>query len=282
MKLFIRIFIALSIFLTSSAMSVLAQDTQPYYLQDRGVGIPTSMFGTYIQHQELITYLYVEYYLDNNMENKPAELGYGLDQDFRGKYRALEGLIFISYGLTDWLSIELEAAIIKASLRKSSKDPSGLPSKIEESGLGDVETQLRWRWLKENEHRPELFSFFETVFPFQKEKVLIGTQEWEFKLGAGITKGFNIGTFTLRIAVEYVTEESKIELGEYAIEYLKRFSPHWRVYLGIEGSQDEVELIPEAQWHIVTDTVVVKLNSAIGITSKATDWAPEVGIMFYW
>jgi len=282
MKQFNRICIALCILLTISAVSVMAQDTQPYYLQDRGMGISTSMFGTYIQHRELITYLFVEYYIDNNMEYKPAELGYGLEQDFRGKYRALEGLIFISYGLTDWLAIELEAAIIKASLRKSSTDPSGVPSKMEESGLGDVEGQLRWRWLKENERRPELFSYFETVFPFQKEKVLIGTQEWELKLGAGITKGFNIGTFTLRTAVEYVTEESKLEWGEYAIEYLKRFSPHWRVYLGIEGSQDEVELIPEAQFHIITDTVVMKLNTAVGLTSKATDWAPEVGLMCYW
>ena len=82
--------------------------------------------------------------------------------------------------------------------------------------------------------------------------------------------------------MEYATEESKLELGEYAVEYVKRLSPHWRAYLGVEGSQDEVELITEAQWHIITDTVIVKLNNAFGITSKATNWAPEVGFMFYW
>ena len=254
----------------------------PVYLRDRGTGVASSMFGTYIRHRELITYIYFEYYLDGNMEYKPAELGYGLEQDFRGKYRAAEGLIFIGYGLTDWLAIELEAAIIKAKLWKSSDDTSSLPNTIEESGLGDVESQLRWRWFKETTLRPELFSYFETVFPLQKDKVLIGTQDWELKLGSGITKGFPFGTFSLRAAVEYSFDESKIELGEYAVEYVKRFSPRWRVYLGVEGSQDEVELITEAQIHVIPDKVVVKLNNAFGVTSKATDWAPEVGLMLFW
>lgn len=84
---------------------------------------------------------------------------------------------------------------------------------------------------------------------------------------------------TLRVAAEYSMEESKLELGEYAIEYLKRLTPMWRIYLGVEGTQDEVELITEVQLHI-TDAIFVKLNNAAGLTSKASDWAPEVGIMF--
>jgi hypothetical protein len=85
---------------------------------------------------------------------------------------------------------------------------------------------------------------------------------------------------TLRVAGEYSLEEEKADLGEYALEYLNRLSPRWRLYLGVEGSQDEIALVPEAQWHIRTDRIVVKLNSAVGLTSKATDWAPEVGIVF--
>ena len=187
------------------------EEELPVFLRDRGTGVASSMFATYIRHRELVTYLFFEYYLDHDMEYKPAELGYGLDQDFRGKYRAAEGLIFIGYGLTDWLMIELEAAIIKSKLWKSSDDPSGMPATLEESGLGDVEGQLRWRWLKETARRPEFFSYFETVFPLQKDKVLIGTQDWEMKLGSGLTKGFSFG-----------------------------------------------------------------------VTSKATDWAPEVGVMMFW
>jgi len=255
------------------------EEDLPVYLRDRGTGVPSSMFGTYVRPGELLVYPFFEYYRDDDMEYEPAELGYGLEEDFRGKFRGYEGLIFLGYGLTDWLAVEFEAAVMKARLETSADDPSGIPDKIEESGLGDVEGQFRLRWMKENERRPELFSYFETVFPLQKKKKLIGTPDWEFKLGTGVTKGFSWGTLTLRTAGEYSMEESKMELGEYAVEYLKRLSPAWRVYLGVEGSEDEVELITEAQWHI-TDSIFIKLNNAFGITSKATDWAPEVGIMF--
>jgi hypothetical protein len=237
------------------------------------------MFGTYVRRGELLLYPFFEFYLDNNSEYKPSELGYTLEQDFRGKYRAYEGLIFVGYGLTYWLAFELEAALISASLEKSGTDPSNTPARIEESGLGDVEAQLRLRWNEEGQSAPEIFSYFEAVAPLQKKKLLIGTQHWELKLGSGLVKGFSWGTMTFRAAVEYSVGESKFDVGEYAIEYLKRLSPAWRIYLGVEGTQDELELITEAQWHI-TDRIFVKLNNALGITSKATDWAPEIGIMF--
>jgi len=256
-----------------------AGEELPSYLSDRGTGQPTSMFGTYIRKGELLVYPFFEYYLDNNAEYKPAELGYELDQDFRGKFRASEGLIFLGYGLTDWLAMEFEAAIISASLEKAADDPSATPARIEESGTGDVEGQIRLRWARETASRPEFFSYFEAVSPQQKSKVLIGTPEWEFKLGSGAVRGFAWGTMTLRAAVEYSKEESKLESGEYAIEYLKRLSPAWRVYVGVEGAEDEVELIGEAQWH-VTDAIFLKFNNAFGVTSKAADWAPEIGCVF--
>jgi hypothetical protein len=254
------------------------ENALPAYLKDRGTGLSTSMFGTYMRAGELLVYPFFEFYRDNNMEYKPAELGYGLDQDFRGRYRASEGLIFLGYGFTDRLALELEAAVIRATLEKSAGDPSPMPARIEESGLGDVEGQLRMRWMKENVRRPELFSYFEAVAPIQK-KALIGTPDWELKFGAGLIKGFSWGTMTVRVAGEYPLEEAALGLGEYAVEYLKRLSPAWRVYMGVEGTQDEVEWITEVQWHI-TDAVFLKLNNAFGVTSKATDWAPEIGLMF--
>lgn len=256
----------------------LAQEDLPVYLKDRGTGQPTSMFGTYIHKGELLVYPFFEYYRDNDLEYKPAEFGYGLDEDFRGKYRASEGLFFIGYGITDWLAIEFEAAIIKASLEKSPDDPSNMPAKIEESGTGDVEGQIRARWQRENERRPEVFSYFEAVSPQQKDKLLIGTPDWELKFGTGLIKGFSWGTLTTRVAVEYLLEDSSWDLGEYAVEYLKRLSPSWRLYLGVEGTQDEIGLITEAQWHFA-DFAYLKVNNGFGITSKATDWAPEIGVM---
>jgi len=80
---------------------------------------------------------------------------------------------------------------MQASLEKSDEDTSNMPDKIEESGLGDVEGQVRYRWFGEKEYRPEVFSYFETVFPTQDEGSLIGTSDWEFKLGVGMIKGFS-------------------------------------------------------------------------------------------
>ena len=251
----------------------------PVYLKDRGTGIATSQFATYVRPRELVVYPFFEYYRDKDMEYKPSEFGFGVDQDYRGKYRASEGLIFLGYGLTDWLAVEVEAAVITATLETSPEDHSGIPARIHESGLGDVEGQIRARWARETERRPEVFSYFEVTPPLQKNKDLIGTREWELKLGTGLTKGFSWGTITVRGAVEYLQDEGKVDLGEYAVEYLKRLSPLWGVYLGVEGEQDEISLIPQLQWYL-NDSVFIKVNSGIGLTSKATDWAPEVGVVF--
>lgn len=270
--------IALTI--ASAVPAVRAWAQQPVdRLRDRGSGIPTSMFGTYVRSGELLFYPFFEYYRDADAEYSPDEMGYGLDADFRAKYRASERLIFLGYGISERLAVELEAAHITARLEKSPDDPSAMPARVEESGLGDVEGQLRWRWNRESERRPELFSYFETVFPLQKQRRLIGTRDWEFKLGTGIVRGFAWGTTTIRAAVEYDAEDGGAALGEYAVEYLKRLSPRVRVLGAIEGDQDEVELISEAQWFL-RPNVFIKLNNAFGLTSKATDWAPEIGIMF--
>ena len=246
-------------------------------LRDRGPGVSTSLFGTYVERGELLVYPFFEYYVDNNAEYKPQELGFGVPRDFRGKFRASEGLLFLAYGISNRLAVELEAAAIDATLEKSPQDPSNMPAQLKESGVGDVEGQLRWRWSRETETRPEIFSNFEATFPLQQDKVLIGTQDWEFKLGTGIVRGLSWGTITLRVAAEYA--EKQIGPGEYAIEFLKRVSPWLRVYTGVEGVEDEVEWITEAQI-FVGRNVMLKLNNALGVTSKATDWAPEIGILF--
>jgi hypothetical protein len=249
-------------------------------LRDRGTGVPTSMFGTYINKGEVLIYPFFEYYRDRNYEYNPTELDFtGDDQDFRGKYRAKEGLIFLGYGLGEDVAVEFEAAVISASLEKSAGDRSNMPARLEESGLGDVEAQLRWRWARETATRPELFSYGEVVFP-NRDKALTGTDGWELKFGTGLIRGFTWGTLTARAAVEYATgSTSQFDLGEYAVEYLRQISPAWRVYAGLEGTQDELSFIGELQWHVHRN-VVIKINNGIGLTSKATDWAPEIGVLF--
>jgi hypothetical protein len=255
-------------------------DDTPPFLRDRGTGVATSMFGTYVRRGEWLFYPFFEYYRDSNLEYAPSEFGFPDDTDYRGRYRASEGLFFIGYGITDDLAVEFEIATIAASFEKSSADLSSVPARIEESGLGDIEGQVRWRWRQETARRPELFSYAELVVPHHRDRPLTGTPGWEIKVGTGVTRGFGWGTLTARAALEYDSAStSTLDLGEYAIEYLKRLSPRWRAYVGLEGASDEVSLITEAQWHM-SRHVFVRLNNAIGLTSKATDWAPEIGIVF--
>ncbi len=264
--------------LLSLPVRTLAQDL-PYYLYDRGTGIPVSQFGTYIRAGEFLIYPFYEYYYDKNLEYEPAEFGHSSIEELRGQYRAHEGLIFIAYGISDRLALEFEAGVISAELTKAQNDPSIPPDKIKESGLSDVEGQVRWRWNFESEGTPEFFTYFEYVLPTGKENSLIGTSHWEFKLGTGLVKGFRWGTVTARLALEYDTGENKLGTGEYALEYLKRISNHFRFFVMIEGAEDEIALIPEIQWHI-SPHVFLKVNNGFALTSKATDFSPEVGIMF--
>jgi hypothetical protein len=62
------------------------------------------MFGTYIRRGELIVYPFFEYYSDKNLEYAPSEFGFAGDENFRGRYRAQEHLLFMAYGLTDDLA----------------------------------------------------------------------------------------------------------------------------------------------------------------------------------
>lgn len=245
--------------------------------RDRGTGVPLSMFGTYLNSGELMVYPFFEYYRDHDYEYEAGELGFLGTTELRSRYRAKEGLVLVAFGLSENVALEVEVAGISASLDKSPLDTSAMPARLTQSGLGDVEGQLRWRWKKETDSRPEFFSYFETTFPFQRSKLLIGTPEWEFKFGTGMTRGLRWGTITVRAALANVG--GTFEPGEYAVEYLRRVSKRLRVFAAVEGSEDEVEVIGEAQIFL-TPRILLKLNNAFGVTPKATDWAPEIGLAF--
>jgi len=257
-----------------------AQRRAPY-LADRGTGIATSMFGEYVRKGELLVYPFYEFTLFNQFEYKPAELGFGLDQDFRGTFREHEANFFLAYGVSDRIALELESALFAAArLRKDPSDPSALPAELNESGFGDTQAEIRYRFAHETGTRPELFSYLEVDFPFQRHRRIIGTQTWAYKLGAGAIKGFSFGTLTARVAGEYDEADKRVVFGEYALEYLKRLSPRFRLYAGVEGNQGEVEWIVEGQYWL-GERVRLKLNSAFGVTSKAPDFAPEIGVMLH-
>lgn len=260
----------------------LAQAQLPVYLADRGEGVTTSLFGTYVRGGELLVYPFYEYERNTGDEYHGSELGFAPDEtDYLGESEVHQVLLFFGYGLTDDLAVELEFALYESKvLRKAADDStSGIPDEIEESDFGELETQIRWRVSRERSGRPEVFTFLEVGYPLQKDDTIIGIQDWEGGLGLGIAKGFSWGTLTPRISLEYEHGEGELEFGEWAIEYLKRTSERLRFVSTLEGESDEVSIIGEIQvW--LSPRVFLKLNSGFGLTEKAPDVAPEVGIMF--
>jgi hypothetical protein len=113
----------------------------------------------------------------------------------------------------------------------------------------------------------------------QDTKVLIGTQDLEFAVGTGFIRSYPWGTLNGRISIAYDGEEDKVELGEYALEYLKRLNDRWRLVATLEGEDDEVALIGEAQLTL-RPGAILKVNSGFGLTEKAVDFAPEIGVLF--
>ena len=92
-----------------------------------------------------------------------------------------------------------------------------MPMTLTESGLGDVEGQIRWRWRQETDKRPEVFSYTEVVVPHRRDAALVGTPGWELKFGTGVIRGFSWGPLTARAAIEYTTASSShFDIGEYA------------------------------------------------------------------
>jgi hypothetical protein len=271
-------FVVGSMLLTAPAVS--NAEELPAYLDDRGRGVPTSLFGTYIEKGEFVVYPMYEYYSDKDEEYEPSEFGIPDNTEYFAETTENEFLIFFGYGLTEDIILEFEAAVYTSKeFNRDPDDLSGTPDKIEESGLGDVEGQVRWRWNRETESKPEYFSYFEYVLPLQEDDLIIGTQDWEFVFGFGVIKGLSWGNLTGRLSIAWDGDEKKVAFSEYALEYLNRMSPSWSVVAAIEGEDDEISLIGETQ-HALSESATLKLNLGVGVTAKATDIAPEVGVLF--
>ena len=265
------------------AAQAAGQESPSWRSRDRDNGIPASIFGTYLNRGELLIYPFYAYSQDHDREYQPIKLGYGLIEDHRGRYWDNSQQIFIGYGVTDRIAVEVEAGYIRALLHKDPTDTSATPSRIEESGFADIEGQLRLRLATETDGRPELFGYLELTAPSRRRDVLIGDRLWSLRPGLGLIRGFAWGTMTVRVNAEYNREAAHWDLGEFSIEYLKRLSPSWRVNLAFEGGEtgafDEWELISGLQWRL-SDLVFLKLDNAVGLAPKATDWAPQIGVMF--
>ena len=254
----------------------------PVYLRDRGTGMWTSLFGTYIRKHELLIYPFFEYSYQHDAEYTPSDLGFNGDQTYRSKYKQGEYLIYLNYAVTDWLSIEFESGVYTAtSIVKAPADTSNVPPIYKETGFGDTQFELNLRLLKESSHIPEITFYQEFDLPLQKNKHITGKQELESKSGIGLAKGFSFGTFTTRLALLWTPAAHTVEIGEYSLEYYKKISPVVRIYTGFEGTNlGELEYFDEVQIHFgKRKDSFLRLNNGIGLTNQTLDVLPEIGIL---
>jgi len=280
--------LAVSLIVAAWSTGMLAQDSDEAevdYLRARGPGIPTSLFGTYIENGQWMLYPFLEYDKNTHEEYSPIELGFPRpgflgEEEYFGELTQTEAVFFVGYGFSEKIAFEFEAELYaSAEFTKSPLDTSPVPARIKESGFAGAEAQIRWMMREETRNRPAIYSFAEIEFPLQDTKVLIGAQDVEFAVGTGFIRAYKWGTLNGRVSIAYDGEENKVELGEYAIEYLKRVNDRWRLVATLEGEDDEVSLIGEAQLTLGPGAIL-KLNSGFGLTEKASDFAPEIGVLF--
>ena len=282
-KAAIGMLLGLDVSLAWPARSSAADPVASAYLRDRGGGLSTSMYGTYVRPGQGLLYAYYATSRDHDMEYEASRFGHQAAETFSGKYRDSAGQLFAAYGLASHLAVELEGAYRTATFEKSPRDDSGTPAKLTERGMSDLEGQLRVLLSREGIGRPEIFGFLEITAPSHKREVLIGDSEWDVKPGLGLIKGFSWGTLTFRTSGEYTREDHAVNFGETSIEYLRRLSSAGQLFLAIEGGEgggpDEWILVTGGQARLAPH-LALKLDNELGLFPKAPDWGVQAGLLF--
>ena len=252
----------------------------PVYFHDRGKGMWTSLFGTYIQKHELLIYPFFEYSYQHDFEYPSSDPGFNGDQTYRSKYKQGEYLVYLGYAINNWMGVEFESGVY-TSIKKASADTSKVPTTYKETGFGDTQIEFNFRLLTETSNRPDVFAYQEFDLPFQKNKHITGKQELQSKSGVGLSKGFSFGTLTSRFAIIWAPQAGTVKIGEYSLEYLKRISPVVRIYSGFEGTNlGELEYFAEVQPHFgKRKDSFIRLNDGIGLTNQTLDHLPEIGVL---
>ncbi len=93
-------------------------------LQDRGPGVPTSLFGTYIESGQWILYPFYEYYRNKDEEYEPRELGYPSPgfagkEEYFGKFTQHEGVLFWATASAIHWRLNLKPSSIRLQLWKN-------------------------------------------------------------------------------------------------------------------------------------------------------------------
>lgn len=211
-------------------------------------GVPTSQPGVYLERNDLLVDNASRYYRLGRYEYAPSELGHSLDRDFFGSFSSWERLLYVSYGLTDRVSVETEARFVsEAVLETSPRDPVSRRV-VRESGLGDLESRVNWQWLSEGVSLPGAFSFGEVSYPLQGGNRIITDGSWDCALGTGILKNLPFGMIAMSASAQYESDDGTIEPAELGIDYLKKVTTDLRFLAALDRLPNEWEFMIVAQF----------------------------------
>ncbi len=255
------------------------------YLRDRGPGVPTSLSGIYLNRDEWLGAASYQHLENRGFQYSPEEFGFVDDNDYLGKYESSGGILFVGYGVSESIALGLKVTGGSIKLTKASDDLTSMPVEMKESGIGEIAPELTWRFMTETAHRPELYTIVSVLIPQNRDKNLIGTQDWVVLPGVGLNRGFSWATLSARMNFEYDSaSESAIDFGKWSIEGQRKFSDVWWVSAGLEGQVgggsnfDEAWQIAFVQWS-PTPHVTVRFGSRIGLTQQTEGWTGEIGIV---
>ena len=257
----------------------------PGYLRDRGPGVPTSLSGIYLTPGEWLGAASYQDLENRGFQYTPDDFGFADTNDYLGEYRFSGGFFFLGYGLNESIALALKVTGGSTKLTKASDDPSAMPAEIKESGISEIAPELTWRFITENVDRPELYAFVSILIPHDRDKDLIGTQDWVVLPGIGLNRGFSWATLSARMNFEYdAASESTLDFGKWSVEGQRRFSDSWWVSVGLEGQVGGATNFDEAwqtafiQWS-PTPHIAVRFGSRIGLTQMTEGWTGEIGIV---
>ncbi|MEO8577225.1 MAG: hypothetical protein ABI556_11015, partial [Gemmatimonadales bacterium] len=223
---------------------------------------------------------------NRRFQYNPDEFGFpDTGRDFNGRLRSAEGVLFLGYGITRSIAVAFEAAIAAETFRKASNDASGLPARLHESGLGDVQAEVDVRLFGQGILRPGGFLVTEVVFPHSKNRRLIGSPGLLIRPALGAYKNVGRAIILARLAGEYDSDSgTQLDWGEWGLEVGVAAMKSLRLAAGFEGTVggannfDEVSLVTDLQW-MASGTFGFRAQSGTGFTEHSRGFSPEVGLM---
>ena len=243
--------------------------------RDRGEGLPLSMFGTYIRSGQLVVMPVLRKCTATTTSVRSGELGSRARPSCAGA-STRTNVSCSSLRVLENIAAEFEIAGISASLDKSPLDDSALPPRLEHRALATsraaplaMEEGIR--------HAAGAVQLLRDRVSRAAVEALIGTPDWELKFGFGLTRGLRWGTISARRSLGMPTAPGSWESTRSSAE--ARVEP--AAALRRSRRQRGRARADHGSQILLTTRIVLKLNNSFGLTSKATDWAPEIGVMFF-